>query len=281
MTKVAVITGMSGAGRSVSAGALQDMGWFVIDNLPGALVSKVGELASSGSGGYERVALIMGAYDEAMSAEIEALHSKVDRLTLLFLEASTDVLVRRFESTKRKHPQLVDQTLVEAIDEERALLQQARAGADLVIDTSELNPHELRERLALHFDDKEVPTAMRLTLESFGFKYGLPQDVDMVFDVRFLPNPHWEPDLRPLSGKDPEIQDYLLERDLAQEFLTKLDEMLDSLIPAFEDEGKSYLTIAFGCTGGRHRSVAVTETMAKRLTNKGRHPSVVHRDIDK
>jgi len=281
VTKVAVITGMSGAGRSVSAGALQDMGWFVIDNLPGALVSKVGELASSGSGGYERVALIMGAYDEAMSAEIEALHSKVDRLTLLFLEASTDVLVRRFESTKRKHPQLVDQTLVEAIDEERALLQQARAGADLVIDTSELNPHELRERLALHFDDKEVPTAMRLTLESFGFKYGLPQDVDMVFDVRFLPNPHWEPDLRPLSGKDPEIQDYLLERDLAQEFLTKLDEMLDSLIPAFEDEGKSYLTIAFGCTGGRHRSVAVTETMAKRLTNKGRHPSVVHRDIDK
>jgi len=272
---------MSGAGRSVSAGALQDLNWFVIDNLPASLISKVGELATSGSGGYERVALIMGAYDEALSAEIQALRAKVEQLTLVFLEASTDVLVRRFESTKRKHPQLTDQTLVEAIEEERSLLQQARAAADLVIDTSDLNPHELRDKLSWHFHDEETPGAMRLTLESFGFKHGLPRDVDMVFDVRFLPNPHWEPGLRSLNGKDPEVQTYVSDRDLAREFLANLDSMLVSLLPAFDEEGKSYLTIAFGCTGGRHRSVAIAEIMAQRLSAKGWEPRIVHRDIDK
>lgn len=257
------------------------MGWFVIDNLPGALVSKVGELATSGTGGYERVALVMGGYDDVLSAEIQALRSRVQDLTLVFLEASTDVLVRRYESTKRRHPLTTDRTLTDAIKQERELLRGARAAADLVIDTSELNPHELRERLSWHFHDEVSDDTMRLTLESFGFKHGLPRDVDMVFDCRFLPNPHWEEKLRPLSGKDPEIQDYVLDRPLAQQFLSHLDSMLNSLLPAFEEEGKSYLTIAFGCTGGRHRSVAIAEVMARRLNEIGWRPRVVHRDIDK
>ena len=282
VTRVAVITGLSGAGRSVAAGALQDMGWFVIDNLPGALVSKVGELATSGTGGYERVALVMAGYDDVLSAEILALRNRVQNLTMVFLEASSDVLVRRYESTKRRHPLTDEQTLTEAIEQERELLRGARAAADLVIDTSELNPHELRERLSWHFHDEvSDEETMRLTLESFGFKHGLPRDVDMVFDCRFLPNPHWDEALRPLSGKDPEIQEYVTERELAKGFLANLDKMITELLPAFEEEGKSYLTIAFGCTGGRHRSVAIAEVMAKRLNEIGRHPRIVHRDIDK
>ncbi len=258
------------------------MGWFVIDNLPGALVPKVGELATSAKGGYERVALVMGGYDDLMSAEVQALRAGVQDLTLVFLEASTDVLVRRYESTKRRHPLVTDQTLTEAIEQERDLLQGARAAADLVIDTSDLNPHELRERLSWHFRDDGVDDdTMRITLESFGFKHGLPRDVDMVFDVRFLPNPYWDETLKPLSGKDPEIQEFVTDRKPAQEFLDNIERLLTSLLPAYEEEGKSYLTIAFGCTGGRHRSVAITEIMARRLNELGWHPRVVHRDVDK
>ena len=281
MSRVTVITGMSGGGRSVAAGALQDMGWFVIDNLPGSLVSKVGELATSAKGGYERVALVMAGFDDLVSAEVQALRSNVQDLTLVFLEASTDVLVRRYESTKRRHPLVTGQTLTDAIEEERSLLRGARAAADLVIDTSDLNPHQLRERLASHFSDGAADDTMRLTLESFGFKHGLPRDVDMVFDVRFLPNPYWDEELKPLSGKDPEIQDFVADRKLAQEFLDHVETLLRLLLPAYEEEGKSYLTIAFGCTGGRHRSVAITEIMARRLNESGWHPSVVHRDVDK
>ncbi len=276
-----MITGMSGGGRSVAAGALQDMGWFVIDNLPASLVPKVGELAMSAKGGYERVALVMAGYDDQLSAEVRALRSNVKDLTLVFLEASTDVLVRRYESTKRRHPLVTGQTLTDAIEEERDLLQEARAAADLVIDTSDLNPHQLRERLSSHFRDEAVDDTMRLTLESFGFKHGLPRDVDMVFDVRFLPNPYWDEDLKPLSGKDPEIQEFVTDRKPAQEFLDNVGTLLTSLLPAYEEEGKSYLTIAFGCTGGRHRSVAITEIVARRLNELGWHPSVVHRDVDK
>lgn len=281
VSRVTVITGMSGGGRSVAAGALQDMGWFVIDNLPGSLVSKVGELAMSAKGGYEKVALVMAGYDDLVSAEVQALRSNVQDLTLVFLEASTDVLVRRYESTKRRHPLVTGQTLTDAIEQERELLVGAREAADLVIDTSDLNPHELRERLASHFRDESAGDTMRLTLESFGFKHGLPRDVDMVFDVRFLPNPYWDEELKPLSGKDPEIQDYVIDRKPAQEFLDNVETLLTSLLPAYEEEGKSYLTIAFGCTGGRHRSVAVTEIMAHRLNELGWRPSVVHRDVDK
>ena len=265
----------------MAAGALQDMGWFVIDNLPGSLVSKVGELATSGSGGYERVALVMAGYDEERSVEIQCLRDRVEDLTLVFLEASTDVLVRRYESTKRRHPLITERSLTEAIEQERKLIRGDRAAADLIIDTSDLNPHQLRDRLAWHFTDESSDNSMRLTLESFGFKHGLPRDVDMVFDVRFLPNPYWDEDLRPLSGKDSEIQVFVTDQPLARDFIDNVDRMLTSLLPAFEEEGKSYLTIAFGCTGGRHRSVAMAEIVAERLSELGLTPRVIHRDIDK
>ncbi len=284
MTRIAVVSGLSGAGRSVAAGAFEDLGWFVIDNLPGTLVSKVGELALSGSGGYERVALVMGAYDEVVSQEIEALRGNVEELTTVFLEASTDVLVRRYVSTKRRHPLVVDGSdgsLVDAIEEERSRLISVRAGADLVIDTSELNPHQLRERITWHFQDVGTESSMRVTLASFGFKHGIPLDVDLVFDCRFLPNPHWEPDLRPLSGKDPEIQEYVVDRESSQRFLADLQRMLDHLVPEYQEEGKSYLTIAFGCTGGRHRSVAIAESVGRILKDQGLQPRVIHRDIDR
>ena len=280
VTRVAVVSGLSGAGRSVAAGAFEDLGWFVIDNLPGALISKVGELALSG-GGYDRVALVMGGHDEEVSQEIESLRSQVEDVRAVFLEASTDVLVRRYESTKRRHPLKGDGSLVDAIELERVGLVPAREAADLVLDTSALNPHQLRERITEHFKDIGTDTSMRLTLVSFGYKHGIPLDVDLVFDCRFLPNPHWDADLRPLSGKDPEIQDYVVDRPAGQRFLSDLSQMLDHLLPEYEDEGKSYLTVAFGCTGGRHRSVAIAESVGHMLKDGGWHPRVSHRDIEK
>ncbi len=281
MTRIAVVSGLSGAGRSVAAGAFEDLGWFVIDNLPGALVSKVGDLALSATGGYERVALVMGGYDEEVSQEIELLRAQVEDVRAVFLEASTDVLVRRYESTKRRHPLIANGTLVDAIEAERQHLGPARAAAELVVDTSELNPHQLRERITWHFDDAGTDSSMRLTLMSFGFKHGLPLDVDLVFDCRFLPNPHWEEELRPLSGKDPEIQEYVVDRPSSQQFLADLEQMLEHLLPQYEEEGKSYLTVAFGCTGGRHRSVAMAESVGRMLKDGGWQPRVSHRDIDR
>lgn len=279
----------------MAAGAFEDLGWFVIDNLPGALVSKVGELALSGSGGYDRVALVMGGYDEEVSQEIGLLRAQVQDVRAVFLEASTDMLVRRYVSTRRRHPRIDPNTvvgddggtgesevgLVEAIELERESLGPARDAADLVIDTTNLNPHELRERITSQFKDVGADTSMRLTLSSFGFKHGVPLDVDLVFDCRFLPNPHWEPELRPFSGKDPEIQEYVVDRPAAQQFLADLEGMLKHLLPEYEDEGKSYLTVAFGCTGGRHRSVAIAEAVGRILKERGWHPRVTHRDIDR
>ena len=281
VTRVAVVSGLSGAGRSVAAGAFEDLGWFVIDNLPGALVSKVGDLALSATGGYDRVALVMGGYDDEVSNEIEALRAQVEDVRAVFLEASSDVLVRRYKSTKRRHPLDDGGNLIDAIEAERRSLGPARAAADLVVDTSELNPYQLRERIAWHFTDAESDSSMRLTLVSFGFKHGMPVDADLVFDCRFLPNPHWEPELRPLSGQDEAIQAYVLDRPAAKRFLADLEPMLLHLLPEYEAEGKSYLTVAFGCTGGRHRSVAMVERMAAILAGAGWSPRVTHRDIDR
>jgi UPF0042 nucleotide-binding protein len=171
--------------------------------------------------------------------------------------------------------------LIEAIELERTHLGPARAAADLVIDTSDLNPHQLRDRIGAQFKDQASDSSMRITLTSFGFKHGIPLDVDLVFDCRFLPNPHWDPDLRPFSGKDPEIQEYVVDHAAAQRFLADLEQMLGHLLPEYEDEGKSYLTVAFGCTGGRHRSVAIAESVGRILKEGGCQPRVTHRDIDR
>ena len=279
--QVVVVSGMSGAGRSVAAGMFEDLGWFVIDNLPVSLVPKIAELAGSTSD-YERVALVMHGYDEEMASQVEALRSELEHLTVVFLESSDDVLLRRYKSTKRRHPLADGASPVSAsIADERRRLLKAKESADLVIDTSDLNPHQLREVLTTSFAAGSDDHAMRIGVSSFGFKHGLPLDVDMVIDCRFLPNPHWIPELRPFSGKDDSVREYVLERDVTQRFLDRLKPLLDDLLPAYAEEGKSYFTVAFGCTGGRHRSVAVAEAVAQHLTSGGWVPRVFHRDIDR
>lgn len=279
--QVVVVTGLSGAGRSVAAGMFEDLGWFVIDNLPVSLVPKIAELAGS-TQAYERVALVLHGYDEEMASQVESLRAELEHLDVVFLESSDDVLLRRYKSTKRRHP-LADGTSAVAVsiaDERRRLLH-AKESADLVIDTSDLNPHQLREVLASSFAVTSDDHAMRVGVSSFGFKHGLPLDVDMVIDCRFLPNPHWIPELRPFSGKDENVRQYVLEREVTERFLDRLLPLLDDLLPAYADEGKSYFTVAFGCTGGRHRSVAVAEAVAQHLTSGGWLPRVLHRDIDR
>jgi len=282
-----VIAGMSGAGRSVAADNLEDLGWFVMDNLPPQLIPKVAELADGSGSGGDRLALVVGSgrYHDEVVPLIGGLRHQVDRLQLVFLDASTEVLVRRYESTRRRHPFDVDarsgDTLTDVIEAERLALEPLRAEADLLIDTTELNVHQLRGRMHEAFGSIGSETAMRTTVTSFGYKYGLPLDVDLVFDCRFLPNPHWVEELRPQTGLDAAVADYVLEQPVTGAFLARLERLLALILPFYVQEGKSYLTVAFGCTGGRHRSVAIAERMAHALDRLGHAPAIVHRDIDR
>ena len=282
MSAFVVIAGMSGAGRSHAANNLEDLGWFVMDNLPPSLIPKVAELAGPPGTGIDRLALVVGTgryHDEAVDM-IDDLRSQIPGLRILFLDAATDVLVRRYESTRRRHPFSEASTLAEAIDAERAALEPVRATADVVIDTTELNVHQLRDRMSELFDAGEGQ-AMRATVMSFGYMHGIPLDVDMVIDCRFLPNPHWVEELKPLSGLDAGVVDFVMAQPVTADFLERMESLLALLVPEYVAEGKSYLTVAFGCTGGRHRSVAVTEHFAKVLATLGHEPAVVHRDIEK
>ena len=287
MSEVVVIAGMSGAGRSVAADNLEDLGWFVMDNLPPQLIPKVAELADGSGSGGDRLALVVGSgrYHDEVVPLIGGLRHQVDRLQLVFLDASTEVLVRRYESTRRRHPFDVDarsgDTLTDVIEAERLALEPLRAEADLLIDTTELNVHQLRRRMHEAFGSIGSETAMRTTVTSFGYKYGLPLDVDLVFDCRFLPNPHWVEELRPQTGLDAAVADYVLEQPVTGAFLARLERLLALILPFYVQEGKSYLTVAFGCTGGRHRSVAIAERMARALDRLGHAPAIVHRDIDR
>jgi UPF0042 nucleotide-binding protein len=278
-----VITGLSGAGRSQAADILEDLGWFVIDNLPPTLIPKVAELAQAPGSDIARVVLVVGIgpYHEAVLPALEELRSQSPRLRILFLEANTDVLVRRYESTRRRHPMAADRSLAEAIDAERALLESVKANADVVVDTSDLNVHQLRDRVVDLFGDDESSVVMQTTVLSFGYKHGLPLDTDLVIDCRFLPNPHWVDDLRPLTGLDDPVRRYVLDQDVTAEFLAELTSLFRLLMPSYVKEGKSYLTIAFGCTGGRHRSVAIAQEVAGALRELGYAPKVSHRDIDR
>lgn len=280
MAEFVVLTGLSGAGRSGAGDVLEDLGWYVIDNLPPTLMAKVSELGDLPGSVVQRVALVVGAgpFQEDVLPALQDLHGRADRVRIVFLEASTDVLVRRYEATRRRHPLAVDCTLAEAIAAERALMQSVKAHADVVVDTSNLNVHQLGERVRSLFSDVADET-MQITITSFGFKHGIPLDADMVLDCRFLPNPHWVDELRPLTGRDSEIVDYLAAQELTGPFLDRCESLLAMQLPAFEAEGKSYLSIAFGCTGGRHRSVAVAEAIAERLAGHGYRARLVHRDI--
>ena len=281
MNEFIVITGLSGAGRSQAADSLEDLGWFVIDNLPPALIPKVSELASSEGSSIARVVLAVGTgpyHDEVLPA-LRALERQGVRLRIVFLEASTDVLVRRYVSTRRRHPLAVGRSLAEAIEAERHLLQSVKEEADVVVDTTELNVHQLRDRMLDLFGADAPEIGMQTTVMSFGYKHGLPLDTDLVIDCRFLPNPHWVEELRPQTGLDEPVRDYVLGQPVTSEFLDELTSLLELLLPAYVTEGKSYLTLALGCTGGHHRSVVIAEEMAARLSERGYDPTVSHRDI--
>ena len=281
MNEFIVITGLSGAGRSQAADILEDLGWFVIDNLPPALIPKVSELASSPGSDISRVVLVVGTgryHDEVLPA-LESLEHPGTRLRIVFFEASTDVLVRRYESTRRRHPLAVERSLAEAIEAERDLLQPVKERADVVVDTSDFNVHQLRDRVLDLFADEHPEVGMQTTVTSFGYKHGLPLDTDLVIDCRFLPNPHWVEELRPLTGLDEAVRRYVLDQEISGAFLDELTSLLELLLPAYVTEGKSYLTLALGCTGGRHRSVAIAEEIAARLRDRGFAPKVTHRDI--
>jgi UPF0042 nucleotide-binding protein len=277
---IVLITGLSGAGRSGAAAVLEDLGWYVIDNLPTSLVDTIVELASKPGSDIERLALVAGRQHVDVLPKVAALRGDGHRVRILFLDASTAVLVKRYDLSRRKHPLDAEAGgLVEAIELERSLLDPVHSGADLVIDTSELNIHQLKKKLIAAFDESGESNRLQIAVESFGYKYGLPLDADIIMDVRFLPNPHWEDDLQPLTGHDPAVRDYVLERSQASRFLDQFEAMMVALVPAYEAEGKSYLTIAMGCTGGRHRSVAVAEDFAARLRARGIAVTTNHRDI--
>jgi UPF0042 nucleotide-binding protein len=277
---ILLIAGLSGAGRSQAADDLEDLGWFVVDNMPIALIDKVVELAAAGE--QSQLALVVGAAANQTDAVVivQRLREAGHRVRILFLDASTPELVRRYGATKRKHPLASRFSSVEeAIHEERSILETVKGSADLVIDTSSLNIHQLKAQIVELFAPTGDRDVMQLSLVSFGFKHGIPLDVDMVWDVRFLPNPHWEEHLRELSGLDDAVSTFTIEQPLAQQFLDKAQGMLQFLLPAYQSEGRSYLTIAVGCTGGRHRSVAVTEAIGAWLAANGHHPRITHRDI--
>jgi UPF0042 nucleotide-binding protein len=279
MSEVLLVTGMSGAGRSTVSAALEDLGWFVIDNLPLELVVRVGELAAAGSLDYAGVAFVVGRSGRvqpdallAVQTELQQMH---DVAKILFIDAPDDVLIHRYEGTRRRHPYPAA-TLADSIVGERLLLQSIRDAADLVIDTGSTNTNQLRSRIVEIFTEEGALGSLRVSLVSFGYSNGLPRDVDLVFDCRFLPNPHWIDELRPLTGLDEAVASYVLEQEPAQHFLHDVVQLLEWQIPAFAKEGKSYLSIAIGCTGGRHRSVAIAEEIRLRLNLQH---AVFHRDI--
>jgi UPF0042 nucleotide-binding protein len=281
---VTIITGMSGAGRSAAGDVLEDLGFFVIDNLPPALVTKVAELGR-GSDGPQRFALVIdvrsGEFVNDLVAALSELELTGASTRVLFLDAADDVLVRRYEESRRKHPLAVDERVIEGIAAERSLLEDLKGRADLVVDTTDLNVHELRDRLHELFDVDSGVGTLQTSIVSFGYKHGLPIDVDLVFDCRFLPNPHWVEDLRALDGTDPRVRDHVLAQPETGPFLAELERLFALLLPGYAREGKSYLSIGIGCTGGRHRSVVIADELARVLERHGVSPRVHHRDVDR
>ena len=278
---VILVTGMSGAGRSTATRALEDIGWFVVDNLPPTLMTNVVDYVAQRTGSH-KVAVVAdvrgGQLFEELRDSLVAIKEAGHDLRVLFLEAGDEALVRRYESSRRPHPLQRDDNLLGAVQRERRLLSDLRADADLVIDTSNLNVHELRRAIEGSFGDDEH-VALRATVMSFGFKYGIPVDADLVADLRFLPNPYWDPSLKELTGLDAAVNDYVVASKEAQDFLAKYAELIDLVEEGYLREGKRFVTIAMGCTGGKHRSVAMAENLSARLVKSGVEVRVVHRDL--
>jgi UPF0042 nucleotide-binding protein len=283
MTDILVVTGLSGAGRSQAADDLEDLGWFVVDNLPVVLIDKVVELSGEAGGELVKLCLVVGnaRHQTAILEAVRSLREQGHSVRILFLEASTRELVRRYEATRRKHPMSDGSMgLEEVIESERVAINGVKAFADLVIDTTGLTVHNLRNQLVHLFGPENPGDALQVSVMSFGFKHGVPIDADMILDVRFLPNPHWDENLRPFSGLDQNVREFVLSQALSDDFLERLDGLLNLVLPAYVQEGRSYLTIGIGCTGGRHRSVAMAEEVTRRLASTGYHPRVTHRDIN-
>jgi UPF0042 nucleotide-binding protein len=281
--ELVVISGMSGAGRSTAAKVLEDLGWFVVDNLPPSLIATMVDLAARTQGSVPRIAVVVDvrgrSFFEHLHEALSHIESTGLRHRIVFLESADDVLVRRFENVRRPHPLQGEGRITDGIARERDLLRELRGEADLVIDTSSRNVHELRAALEAAFGRDGGDGGLRATVMSFGFKYGLPVDADLVLDVRFLPNPHWIPELRPRTGLDPEVSAYVLAQPGAKELLESYGETLRIITAGYRKEGKRYVTLAVGCTGGKHRSVAMAEQFAARLSSDGVDTTVVHRDV--
>ncbi|WP_024805398.1 RNase adapter RapZ [Nocardia sp. BMG51109] len=287
--EVVIVTGLSGAGRGTAARVLEDLGWYVADNLPPELIGRMVELGGSADPPIRKLALVMDVrsrfFTGDLSAVTEQLRGAGVRTRVLFLEASDDVLIRRFGFARRRHPlqsESADGTLTAGIAAERARLSRVKTAADLVIDTTALSVHQLHRRLEEAYGGG-VPAALQITIQSFGFKYGVPLDADMVFDVRFLPNPHWVPELREHTGQDAVVSEYVLSRPGAEDYLRTCSHLIDLTTNGYRQEGKRYMTVAVGCTGGKHRSVAIAEALGELLRDRDPDPSdvvrVVHRDL--
>lgn len=278
MSEILVVTGMSGAGRSTVSAALEDSGWSVIDNLPVELIPRVSVLAAGNSPDFHGVAFVIGRSGRINPEEVIGVTDEITALgfsaKIMFLDAPDEVLVRRFEGNRRRHP-VAGNSVTDSIAKERRSMQPLLDRADLIIDTGSLNTNQLRTRISELFQTDGGRGDMKVSVISFGYSNGIPRDVDLVFDCRFIPNPHWDEQLRPLTGLDPAVAEFVLKHEETQRFINYLVALLEWQIPAFAREGKSYLTIAIGCTGGKHRSVAIAEALQRRLHLQG---EVFHRD---
>jgi UPF0042 nucleotide-binding protein len=284
-TEILIITGMSGAGRSTAAHSLEDLGWYVVDNLPPALLGNLIDLVTTS---VKKVAVVIDVRGRAFFGDLtKSLSDLADQgitRKILFVDAADDALVRRFESTRRPHPLQGSDRILDGISKERDRLREVRGSADLVIDSSALNIHQLEKKIADYFHE-DSDTDLRVNILSFGYKYGIPVDADLVVDCRFISNPHWVPELRPLSGLDKPVSDAVLNNDNVQDFLERYQALFETMATGFIAEGRKYLTLAIGCTGGKHRSVAVAVELVKRLTKQENlvkykiEAQALHRDL--
>lgn len=280
-----IITGLSGAGRSEAAKCLEDLGYFVIDNLPPSLIERMAGLVSVRGSKVRNVALVIdvrgGEFFQELEESLAHLKARGIEFRIVFLEASDRALVRRFEEKRRRHPLATGERMIDGITREREIMRNIREAADVVVDTTDLNVHELREKITSLFAEAAPLTGLAVSVISFGYKYGIPLDADIVLDARFLPNPHWVEELRPLPGTASEVRGYVLNGQGAQEFLDNVRGLLQLTLPGFVREGRHYLTIAVGCTGGKHRSVVLADEIAQFLQDKGYPATVVHRDVER